>query len=229
MFEQLWCLQDAEPHSGPLNMALDELMLDHAATIDRPVLRTYRWADPFVSLGYFDRIKWVEEQFPARPLVRRWTGGGVVDHRNDFTFTLAVPAVDPSSRWSAQRRYVEIHACVAAALARLGVASASVDRSRAMLPAAAPAPCFDAPVCGDLMADGRKIVGGAQRRTRSGVLHQGSIQCPSLPADWSVLGPMLATAFGREHEILSIKNGWLDRANALAQSKYATVEWLRAR
>jgi lipoate-protein ligase A len=229
MFDRLWCLHDAEPHSGPLNMALDELMLDHAATIERPVLRTYRWSEPFVSLGYFDRIEWVEAQFPDRPLVRRWTGGGAVDHRNDFTYALAVPAMDPSSRWPAGRRYLEIHACVAGALARLGVASASVDRSRAMQPGATPAPCFDAPVCGDLMAEGRKIVGGAQRRTRSGVLHQGSIQHLSLRADWSVLGPMLATAFGREHELLSVKNSWMDRASALANAKYASVEWLRAR
>jgi lipoyl(octanoyl) transferase len=229
MFERLWCLHDAEPRGGALNMAIDELILEHAAATARPVLRTYRWAEPFVSIGYFDRIDIIEEQFPNRPLVRRWTGGGAVDHREDFAFTLAVPGADPSAGWPAARRYLAIHGCVSAALAQLGVAAESVGRARSALKLPAPAPCFAAPVCGDLMADGRKIVGGAQRRTRNGVLHQGSIQ--NLPAriDWPALAPALATAFGRACEETTLDAEWLRRAGALADARYGNNEWLRAR
>jgi lipoyl(octanoyl) transferase len=229
MFDCLWCLHDAEPRSGPLNMALDELILEHAESTARPVLRTYCWAEPFVSIGFFDRIERIEEQFPDRPLVRRWTGGGAVDHRDDFTFTLAVPGTDPSARWPAALRYTEIHARVSSALAQLGVETESAGRSRATLPGAAPAPCFAAAVCGDLLSAGRKIVGGAQRRTRAGVLHQGSMQYLSQRIDWPALAPALSAAFGREQMELALDAEWLKRGRALADSKYGTTEWLRAR
>src|SRR5476651_2059055 len=123
MFDCLWCLHDAEPRPGPLNMALDELILEHAASTARPVLRTYRWTEPFVSIGFFDRIELIERQFPDRPLVRRWTGGGAVDHQDDFTFSLAVPGADAFATLPAVRRYAAIHACVSLALAQLGVES----------------------------------------------------------------------------------------------------------
>ena len=63
-------LADLVPRTGPLNMALDELLLEFAAAEHTPVLRTYRWSKPFVSIGYFDRIEAIEEQFPGRPGVR---------------------------------------------------------------------------------------------------------------------------------------------------------------
>jgi lipoate-protein ligase A len=79
------------------------------------------------------------------------------------------------------------------------------------------------------MADGRKIVGGAQRRTRNGVLHQGSIQ--NLPAriDWPALAPALAAAFGRASKETALDAEWLRRAGALADARYGTNAWLRAR
>ncbi len=230
MFSSLWCLHDFEPRSGPLNMALDETILDFAAETARPVLRIYCWAEPFVSIGYFDSIEIAERQFPRRPLVRRWTGGGAVDHASDFTFTLAVPVTEMLSRWPAARRYAEIHAAVAAALAQLGVATECVGRTRAVPPGSSPEPCFAAPVPGDLVSrDGAKMVGGAQRRTRAGVLHQGSIQAPASGLDLKSLAPALAAAFGHERHTLSLNADWLERARTLADAKYATIDWLRAR
>jgi lipoate-protein ligase A len=84
-------------------------------------------------------------------------------------------------------------------------------------------------VCGDLIADGRKIVGGAQRRTRAGVLHQGSVQNLSRRIERSAFASALAIAFGRELQTISLDEAWLNRAQSLADSKYATTDWLRAR
>ena len=210
-------------------MALDELMLEHAAATGRAVLRTYLWAEFFVSIGFFDRIDLIETQFPHRPLVRRWTGGGAVDHADDFTFALAIPGAQPASRWPAAKRYQDIHACVSAALARLGVKTESVGRARAALVDAGPAPCFSAPVCGDLMSNGQKLVGGAQRRTRSGVLHQGSIQPMPSSLKRAELARALAETFGQNQQPLRLDAGLIRRAEALSKTKYATNDWLRAR
>ena len=229
MIDQLWCLHDAEPRDGPLNMAFDELMLEVSGERAVAVLRTYRWSEPFVSMGYFDRLGIVREQFPGRPIVRRWTGGGVVDHRADFTFSLSVPAEHPLARQPATARYRAVHAGVARALEHLGIRSQSAGRPAADVAGTPPAPCFDAAVCGDLLSDGRKIVGGAQRRTRAGVLHQGSIQAPELALDWPTLGRSLATALAREIFVLDLDRALGERANALAHGKYATSTWLEAR
>ena len=229
MFDKLWCLHDAEPRSGPINMAFDEVMLELAAERAAPVLRTYRWSEPFVSIGFFDRLALVNKQFPGRLMVRRWTGGGAVDHRADFTFALAVPVEHPLARQLAADRYREIHASVAHALNRFGIRSQSAGRVVTLNPGAAPAPCFDAAVCGDLLSDGRKIVGGAQRRTRSGVLHQGSIQAPALAVDWPMLGRELAAALAHDVAALELDARFIDRAESLARDKYAKPGWLHAR
>ena len=228
MFDRLWCFADPVPRNGPLNMALDELMLDFSATEQTPVLRMYRWSEPFVSIGYFDRISVIEAQFPGRLLVRRWTGGGAVDHRADFTFSLAVPAGNALARLPGEQRYREIHAWVASALERCGIPTQSAGHMIAVARAAAPAPCFEWAVGGDLLSGEKKIVGGAQRRTRLGVLHQGSIQTPASAADRSALGGAVAGAFAREQMPLRPEAELLERASALAESKYAASAWLRA-
>ncbi len=210
-------------------MALDEQMLEFAAADCTPVLRTYRWSEPCISMGYFDRIEAIEAQFPGRPIVRRWTGGGAVDHRADFTFALAVPAEHPLARRTAQQRYGEIHQAIARALARCGIATELAGRGSPVARGESPAPCFAATVCGDLVAGEQKIVGGAQRRTRRGLLHQGSIQTPALTGAWLAIGGELASALAREPIAFQLEPGLLARASSLAVSKYAAPAWHRAR
>ena len=229
MFERLWCLHDPEPRTGPVNMALDEQMLEYAAANRTPVLRTYRWSEPFISIGYFDRIDAIEARFPGRPIVRRWTGGGAVDHRADFTFALAVPADHPLARRPAAQRYCAIHQGVARALERWGIATESAAPAPRTARGASPVPCFESAVGGDLMVGEQKAVGGAQRRTRLGVLHQGSIQTPALPADWFGIGSALASALASEQMPVRSAAELLDRASAVAASKYDTQAWQRAR
>ncbi len=60
-------------------------------------------------------------------------------------------------------------------------------------------------------------------------LHQGSIQTLASRLDWKSLAPALAAAFGHERQMLSLDAEWLARATAVADAKYATADWLRAR
>src|SRR5688572_2548223 len=77
IFSALTLLLDGIPHTGPVNMAMDEVL---ARTTSIPLLRVYRWSDNSVSFGYFGEYRAVAEHWPGRPLVRRWTGGGEVPH-----------------------------------------------------------------------------------------------------------------------------------------------------
>src|SRR5262249_5633125 len=129
----------------------------------------------------------------------------------------------------AAKRYSEIHAHISNALARLGVATESVGRTRAVLVGAGPAPCFSAPVCGDLMSNGQKLVGGAQRRTRDGVLHQGSLQPIPAHVGRSQLADALANELGENCRPIAMDAEKIRQADALAKAKYAASDWLRAR
>ena len=217
LFDKLTEVLDPEPHDAALNMALDEVLLGHAAG---PVLRVYRWARLAVSFGYFGKVVDVEAAWPGREMVRRWTGGGTVPHGADVTYTLLVPRGCAFFWLGAEEAYRAIHERIAALLAEQGRAV----RVAAVASAKISDACFENPARYDLLADGGKIAGAAQRRTRAGLLHQGSVQGAALPADFSV---RLAKAFASKVSGRPLAANELAEARALSARKYATDAWLR--
>ncbi len=160
---------DPVPHEGPEAMAVDEWLLEAASP---PVLRVYRWKGEWASLGYFGKISEARAAISGVSWVRRRTGGGAVDHRADWTYSLAVPVSHPLAGIRGAESYRLIHAALGAALAEEGSRSGLASGGGQAKGAA----CFENPVCHDLIAmDGRKLAGAGQRRTRAGLLHQGSV------------------------------------------------------
>lgn len=209
---------DPEPRVGALNMALDEALLQKASL---PILRVYRWRNRAVSFGYFGRIEEMERDWDGWELVRRWTGGGIVPHAEDFTYTLVVPKAEPFARESAPASYRAIHACVAEALAgRVGQTAALADEAAPKVSNA----CFQNPAQHDVLLGSEKVAGAAQRRTQSGLLHQGSIQLAGLD---EAFGRALAGKFAGTVEEISPDEATFQEAERLASVKYGTAEWLR--
>jgi lipoyl(octanoyl) transferase len=169
IFRELQLWMDPVARSGPAAMAVDEWLLE---TVDKPVLRIYRWAGDWASLGYFGKIAEARGLFRDVELVRRWTGGGMVDHRADWTYTVVAPQGEPLAGWRGVESYRQLHAALAETLRAEGIMarmSHGADETGAVL-------CFENPVSHDLLAaDGRKLAGAGQRRSRSGLLHQGSV------------------------------------------------------
>ena len=201
---------DPVPRDGPGNMAVDEWLVE---TCREPFLRSYRWAPGWGSFGYFVRMA----DLPEGDLkwVRRWTGGGIVDHRQDWTYTLFVPRGHALAEARGAESYRVIHGAVAAAL-RAGGHPA--DLAGPSAPAAG-GDCFARPVEHDLLdAAGRKIAGAGQRRTARGLLHQGSVSL-ALPRENA-----LAEALSGQVEMvdLSPDPAWL--ASRIA-SRYGTKAW----
>lgn len=179
---QLWD-DRLQPRSGPENMALDEALL--MAVEEAPVLRTYRWAVPTLSFGYF--LKYREAQqalLPGESLVRRWTGGGLVHHAGATTWSLIVPHQHALAQIPPAASYARLHQSVAQMLQQAGWEGISV------VPCGAAAPsgglCAEAPAPGDVIWKSKKLAGAGQRRTRQGLLHQGVIFLPEdgLPVDY---------------------------------------------
>jgi lipoate-protein ligase A len=129
---------------------------------------------------------------------------------------------------SAPESYEQIHLGVQAALAACGIVSeltptASTAESEA---------CFQKPVRFDIVAADAKLSGAAQRRTREGLLHQGSILLPD-PARNADLRRDFAPAFAQRLD-LSLKPGDLTlaetaRAETLERDRYSTDAWNQAR
>jgi len=219
LFERLVIHDDRSLASAVLNMAIDEALLEQSAL---PVLRFYGWRRPSLSFGYFGKFAEVAAEADTRDLVRRWTGGGSVLHGEDLTYSLVTPAGFPAFACGPAAIYAALHAAIRDVL---------VAEGRDAQLAAADAPkisdaCFANPVRDDVLLLGRKIAGAAQRRTRSGFLHQGSIQLSDLAETFR---DRFARALSPRVKAEEIPADTLRRAAVLAAEKYATEAWLRRR
>ena len=164
---QVWV--DPVRRPGPEAMAADEWLLETATF---PVLRVYRWLGEWATLGYFGNLAQAQGALPGVRWVRRWTGGGVVDHRTDWTYTVVAPSGEALANLRGAESYRRIHEALVGVL----LAEQSGVRMSAGNEQTGAALCFENPVSHDLVGgDGRKLAGAGQRRTRRGLLHQGSV------------------------------------------------------
>jgi len=204
--------------SAAANMAIDESLLRHART---PVLRIYGWEETCVSIGYFQKASVVAA---GTSFVRRYTGGGLVEHGRDLTYTLVLPADHPLTAAGTLPSYRAIHEGVASALRAAGIDC----RLATAQPKKDHASCFLKPVPADVLdSKGAKLAGAAQRRTRQGCLHQGSILLsgqipPQLP---KVLPDHLARALQTTWAAAERTGEEEELAEKLFRDRYSTRDW----
>jgi lipoate-protein ligase A len=199
--------------AGAVNMAVDQALLESQNNAGQPTLRLYRWEPACLSIG---RNQAATGRFSgARPgvdIVRRPTGGLAVYHDRELTYAVAVP-VGLVGR--ARQTYTSITRAWLDALRALGVEAASSDVSGAgVRPDTADPTCFATPSDGELVVNGRKLLGSAQRREARAFLQHGSLplhveqqhrvaELASLTAETAVAAPAgpasitLAEAAGR--------------------------------
>ena len=154
------------------NMAMDAAMLESVKQIGRPILRFYGWPEPAATFGYFQKIEDIERWTNLRPLLRRPTGGGLVPHDQDWTYSIAIPPGHPWYETRAEGSYERLHRWVQKSFLQLGAPVVLVETA---IPEGA-GRCFIGAEKHDLLWQGLKMAGAAQRRNRHGLLIQGSIQ-----------------------------------------------------
>jgi lipoyl(octanoyl) transferase len=178
-----WLLLNSGRCNAAFNMALDEALLEHVSLLGKPVLRFYGWTEPAATFGYFQKFSEVERTTPLRPLIRRLTGGGIVQHDADWTYSAVFP---PGHEWylfKAEESYRRMHDWLRLAFADLKVETKLASSCKKMLPGQ----CFAGHEKFDLLWNGKKIAGAAQRRNKLGLLIQGSVQPPPISlarTDW---------------------------------------------
>jgi lipoate-protein ligase A len=181
---------------GPRNMAADEVLLESAIG-GLASLRFYGWSKPTVSLGYFqpEQVRRSNDRLDGLPYVRRPSGGATLVHHHEVTYALALP---PAPSWHAGQSWLRrMHGFIARALSAEAIPADLHERHSAarftgML-------CFKHLTPGDLLIDGAKITGSAQRRQRGALLQHGAIllaqspYTPELPGIEELTGRTLTT------------------------------------
>jgi lipoate-protein ligase A len=218
-FDRLDVYYDTEKKPAALNMAVDEALF---ATATTAAIRFYGWIRPAVSFGYFGKFLEASEAGPGRDLVRRWTGGGIVLHGSDLTYSIVIPATNHYLVRSPLDLYSDIHAAIRETLLQDGADAVLANSASQKISEA----CFANPVRSDVLIDGKKVAGAAQRRTRKGLLQQGSIQHPILGQDFAARFAQKLCSTARR---LKLQPDLIDSARRLALLKYETQEWLRRR
>ncbi|MFQ5507089.1 MAG: biotin/lipoate A/B protein ligase family protein, partial [Planctomycetota bacterium] len=190
--------------SPVLNMATDLALFEDRAAW----LRFYARMPAAISIGYFQSLEDFHDLEGSYPLLRRPTGGGAILHADEITFSLALPAsAFPPGRTEG---YGIVNKAVQEAVG-----------SPRLMPPSEPAPkgsdpgsarwCFASATGLDLvLEDGRKVFGSAQRRSRSRVLHHGSLvlsRHPETPFVGSLLGEDPSTPAFRTELVERLKLG----------------------
>ena len=224
LFASLEVYHDVDSRSAALNMAIDEALLEEASASS---IRFYKWDHPALSFGYFGKFAEVEDHQADRDLVRRWTGGGIVFHGEDLTYSIVIPASDSAFSESSMSIYEKVHAAMCASLSANGASvELATDSTLNIQCPTLNAQCFANPVRADVLLNRRKIAGAAQRRSRRGLLQQGSIQNVDLPEDFET---SFVAQLSHNWAERTIDHRILNRAREIADQKYATSGWLRRR
>ena len=174
--EQLRLIRD-QPASGSWNMSVDQALLAAADDTGQITLRWYRWQEPTLSLGYFQKAADREHHDSSLncPLVRRASGGGAIVHDQELTYSLCIPS---KSRWSKKNSelYTKFHESITEALGKNKInADLYNDDDRNSAGDKNAFLCFERRTSGDIVLANQKICGSAQRRLKNAVLQHGSI------------------------------------------------------
>lgn len=173
---ECWQVLRGGCHSPAENMAVDEALLLSANERGIPCLRLYSWREAAATFGYFQRYDRVAESTELRPLIRRPTGGGLVPHERDWTYSVVIPTRHEWYSLSACESYCRLHRWVVTSLQTMGLRSELAPEFQD-----GAGQCFAGHEANDVLVDGCKVAGAAQRRNKLGLLVQGSVQ-PNV--DW---------------------------------------------
>ena len=184
-----WNILDTGTRSAEENMRLDSELLETLDQHALPILHFYDWDRDSATYGYFVnpsdylRLDKVEEK--QLSLAKRPTGGGIVFHVWDLAFSILVPSHHPHFSENTLDNYAFVNNAVLAAV------SSFLDDRPQLIPCNAEALdsnctrfCMAQPTKYDVVLNGRKIAGAAQRKTKKGFLHQGTIALQMPPQSY---------------------------------------------
>lgn len=175
-----WRILQTGKRSAAENMAIDEAILEAviAGKAD-PTIRFYDWEPSTASCGYNQSVN-NEVDFEALQkfgfgFIRRPTGGRLVLHDREITYSIITPITDRFAG-NVTQAYSVISSALAVGLREMGV---DVELEKGSLDSQhqreAANPCFSSSSKYELKCKDKKIVGSAQVRRENVLLQHGSI------------------------------------------------------
>lgn len=225
----------SQRHSASLNMAIDEILMDSQNSTgvqNIPALRFYSWAQPAASAGYFQNIEDLARRLDFRKarleVVRRLTGGGLVLHGADLTFSLTMRIPQPLIAGSVKDSYLKINEALLTGLRAFytGLDFADCKTVPSGRGGGRERICFEAPSCYDLLWNSKKVVGASQRRKNGVLLHQSSV---FLDQDVSRVEKLIIAGFKKKWSVvfeeIPLKPDELEKAKDAERRRYGSPEW----
>ncbi|MCM2268278.1 MAG: hypothetical protein NDI60_10955 [Elusimicrobiales bacterium] len=212
-------------------MAADEALCESMPA--KHLLRFYNWAGPGITFGYSQRRKAVAQAVEAAgsaitAVTRRPTGGGIVFHETDLTFSFIFHS--PGPYFEPGKTYDRLHRAINAEYARLGIGFDLLNERTKDYAVNDPVMnCFAKPVDKDILYNGKKVLGGALRKFGDYMLYQASFQAPDARPNEAVHRNAVIKALGGEFGLLweaaAMPPETAARAAAIAGEKYRSAAW----
>lgn len=162
-----WRLIDTGFRDPYMNMAIDEALVQLTGPSSLPILRFFDWSKPAISIGYSQKMNDIMDVIKEGiSIVRRPTGGGVVFHGNDITYSVIL---SKKFKLDIKDIYILIQSWIKTGLDKLGLITSQFKKANKGIPGY----CSISPSYGDIMAGDSKLGGLAARRIRQKTLFQG--------------------------------------------------------
>src|SRR5690606_23524090 len=110
MSHLLHVIPDATSNAAQ-NMAYDFLLLQRYQPAEAIRFRHYEWSRPAFTFGLSQQFSYVTSEISDAhaDVCRRPTGGGVVNHLDDWTYALVIPASHPLAVGPPIETYLAVH------------------------------------------------------------------------------------------------------------------------
>lgn len=221
--------------SAAENMAADFLMLQRYPDSGYARFRHYGWHRPSYTFGFSQKLAWVRAQLAGREpydLCRRPTGGGVVDHCEDWTYALVIPRGHALEELRAVESYRIVHGALAESLCQQGV-PAVLKQPDPSAPPSSPGLCYEQAEVHDVVhaVSHSKIAGAAQKRNKRGLLFQGYVSRPVAGAgvDWDRFHDDFTAALALALGCEAVSVPWPEYAEGEQDGlteQYSSDEWI---
>lgn len=175
-----WRLLRTQPAVGAWNMAVDEAILESTSQGSvPPTLRLFGWSPPCLSIGYaqpVDDVSMVRLKDRGWVIVRRPTGGRAILHTDELTYSICGPIILPQLKGGVLESYQRLSKGLLEALRLLGIdADPPMETDQPISINEQNPVCFEVPSKYEITVGGKKLIGSAQARRKSGVLQHGSL------------------------------------------------------
>jgi lipoate-protein ligase A len=202
-----WQILDTGVGTAEHNMRSDWELLEALRPDSDPILHLYEWEKPSATYGYFVQpeeflsLEGVKKR--GVDIARRPTGGGIVFHIWDFAFSVLIPADHPRYSRETLENYRFINDAVLESVKTFLTAPEQlqlIPQDERALDLKCQRFCMAQPTQYDVVLEGRKVAGAAQRKRKGGFLHQGTIAltmpCEETLSDVLLPGMRVSEAMG---------------------------------